>query len=182
MYSQCSRCANTTIIAFQDENGFVQIGNLTSAGWILTQLGSALDPAMGTGLALQPFYFSGREDQINVYHQKSNLNMTLACWSPAPNINGGSSNSFPSMSIYPADGLLACLLTSQAPAGPSTNKSTTPSHSAPPSPPPPLILTSPLASKLGSRLYPSPTEALKSILGPEPSTIGWSSTTILRPW
>ena len=80
MYNQCSRCANTTIIAFQDENGFVQIGNLTSNGWTLTQLGSALDPEMGTGLALQHHYFSGFEDKINLYHQMSNLNMSLSIW------------------------------------------------------------------------------------------------------
>ncbi|CAD6571477.1 MAG: hypothetical protein ASARMPRED_004609 [Alectoria sarmentosa] len=88
MYNQCSGCANTTIISFQDENGFVQIGNLTSDGWTLTQLGSALDPEMGTGLALQPFYLTGAEDQINLYHQKSNLNMSLASWKPASRNNG----------------------------------------------------------------------------------------------
>lgn len=82
MYNQCSRCANTTIIAFQDENGFVQIGNLTSGGWTLTQLGSALDPAIGTGLALQPFYLTGSEDQINLYHQTSDLNLSLSSWNP----------------------------------------------------------------------------------------------------
>ena len=82
MYNQCSRCANTTIIAFQDENGLVQIGNLTSGGWTLTQLGSALDPEMGTGLALQPFYLHGSEDQINLYHQTSNLNLSLTSWNP----------------------------------------------------------------------------------------------------
>ena len=91
MYNQCKVCANTTIIAFQDENGFVQIGNLTSGGWTLTQMGSALDPLVGTGLALQPFYFSGLEDRINLYHQKSGLNMSLASWKPAIQNNGGSS-------------------------------------------------------------------------------------------
>ena len=88
MYNQCRLCANTTIIAFQDENGFVQIGNLTTAGWTLTQLGSALDPIMGTGLALQPFYRTGLQDQVNLYHQKSDLTMSLACWQPAPMNNG----------------------------------------------------------------------------------------------
>ena len=89
MYNQCNLCANTTIIAFQDENGFVQIGNLTSNGWTLRQLGAALDPEMGTGLALQPFYLSGLEDQINLYHQKSDLNISLASWKPASKNNGG---------------------------------------------------------------------------------------------
>jgi len=89
MYNHCNLCANTTIIAFQDENGFVQIGNLISSGWTLTQLGPALDPEMGTGLALQPFYLGGSEDQINLYHQKSDLNMSLASWKPAFKNNGG---------------------------------------------------------------------------------------------
>ena len=91
LYNQCPRCANTTIIAFQDENGFVQIGNLTSDGWSLTQLGPTLSPEPGMGLALQPFYRQGLEDQINLYHQKSTgLNMSLSCWQPASINNGGS--------------------------------------------------------------------------------------------
>ena len=90
MYNQCKGCANTTIIAFQDKNGFVQIGNLTSGGWTLTQLGTALDPEIGTGLALQPFYRNGSgEDQINLYHQKSDLLMGLASWKPELVNNGG---------------------------------------------------------------------------------------------
>ena len=93
MYNQCKLCANTTIIAFQDENGFVQIGNLTSGGWTLTQLGPALAPEMGTGLALQPFYLNGSEDQINLFHQKSDLNLSLASWKPASENNGGLSSS-----------------------------------------------------------------------------------------
>ncbi|KAL9036679.1 MAG: hypothetical protein Q9214_006029, partial [Letrouitia sp. 1 TL-2023] len=82
MYNQCTLCANTTMIAFQDKNGFVQFGNLTAHGWTLTQLGVALDPKKGTGLALQPFYRPGAEDQINIYYQKSYHNLSLACWKP----------------------------------------------------------------------------------------------------
>ena len=96
MYNQCSRCANTTIIAFQDENGFVQVGNLTSGGWTLTQLGSALDPEMGTGLALQPFYLNGSMDQINLYHQTSNLNLSLSSWNPPSKNSPGLSIERPS--------------------------------------------------------------------------------------
>ncbi|MCJ1465170.1 hypothetical protein MMC07_003786 [Pseudocyphellaria aurata] len=80
MYNWCRLCANTTIIAFQDENGFVQIGNHTSNGWTLNQLGQVLAPESGTGLALQPFYRVGEADQINLYYQKSVLNMALASW------------------------------------------------------------------------------------------------------
>lgn len=83
MYDQCSRCSNNTIIAFQDENGAVQIGNQTLEGWTKSQLGTALNPVVGTGLALQPFYRSGQQDQINLYHQKSSLNLSLASWHPA---------------------------------------------------------------------------------------------------
>ena len=83
MYHQCSLCPNTTIIAFQDTNGFVQIGNLTTGGWALTQLGPALDPALGTGLAMQPFYWSGIPDQINLYSQNSSLKMGLSKWGGA---------------------------------------------------------------------------------------------------
>ncbi|MCJ1267282.1 hypothetical protein MMC22_007167 [Lobaria immixta] len=85
MYNWCRLCVNTTIITFQDENGFVQVGNFTSDGWTLTQLGQDLEPELGTGLALHPFYRVGLEDQINLYYQKSVLNMALASWTPAFN-------------------------------------------------------------------------------------------------
>ncbi len=88
MYNQCKMCANTTIIAFQDMNGFIQIGSHTSGGWTLTQLGPALDPEMGTGLALQSFYRNDTADQINVYYPKSNLNVSLASWKPVSGNNG----------------------------------------------------------------------------------------------
>lgn len=82
MYNQCKLCANTTIIAFQDKNGFIQIGNLTTHGWVLTQLGPDLEPEMGTALALAPFYSKGEMDQLNLYYQKSYLVMNLASWKP----------------------------------------------------------------------------------------------------
>ncbi|KAI9697603.1 MAG: hypothetical protein M1836_004553 [Candelina mexicana] len=87
LYNQCNLCANTTVIAFQDENGHVQIGNLTTRGWIFTDLSRALDPVMGTGLALQPFYLSNSAFQINLYHQKSDLRLSLACYIPASKTN-----------------------------------------------------------------------------------------------
>lgn len=95
LYDQCRLCANTTLIAFQDENGYVQIGNFTSAGWTLTQLGAALRPIMGTGLALQTFYRKGLRDQINLYHQKSNFKIGLACWEVALIDNDSSLISIP---------------------------------------------------------------------------------------
>ena len=88
MYDQCRRCSNNTIIAFQDKMGAVQIGNHSSKGWALTQLGAALDPILGTGLALKPFYRTGFKDIVNLYHQKSNLSLSLASWLPETN-NGG---------------------------------------------------------------------------------------------
>ena len=81
MYNQCSLCANTTMVAFQDENGFVQVGNLTADGWTLMQVNG--DSITGTGLALQPFYLPGTADQINVYSQNVDLNLRLSSWKPA---------------------------------------------------------------------------------------------------
>lgn len=86
LYHQCARCANTTIIAYQDINNLVQIGNETSDGWTVKQVN--LNPIKRTGLALQPFYRAGIVDQINLYYQKSNLNLSLASWAP-PGINDG---------------------------------------------------------------------------------------------
>ncbi len=97
MYNQCQLCANTTIVAFQDSNGFVQVANLTSSGWILTQVN--LNPHLGTGLALQPFYLAGLEDQINLYHQKLDLYLSLASWKPAAKNNGGERPSAPPSSL-----------------------------------------------------------------------------------
>lgn len=90
LYNQCQRCANTTLIAFQDVNGFVQIGNLTSSGWSITQLANDLAPAVGTGLALQPFYRANTSDQINLYYQKADgLNLTLAAYQETRANNAG---------------------------------------------------------------------------------------------
>lgn len=106
MYNQCKTCASTTIIAFQDKNGYVQIGNLTSDGWNLVQMGQALDPLLGTGLALQPFYRAGQVDEINLYHQKSTLNMSLAAWNSEALNGGGLFKSLPSASVNTKTGLI----------------------------------------------------------------------------
>lgn len=88
MYHRCALCSNTTIMVFQDINGFVQFANLTTSGWELTQLN--VDAIANTGLALQPFLRSGVEDRIDLYYQKSSLNLSLAILSNAPG-NGGES-------------------------------------------------------------------------------------------
>lgn len=96
MYNWCSYCANTTIIAFQDENGFIQTGNFTSDGWVLKQLGQNLNPKSGTALALLPFYITGGwADRINLYHQKSNLSLAVASWRPKLANVGGLSTKYP---------------------------------------------------------------------------------------
>lgn len=77
MYYQCRGCPNSTIIAFQDTNGFVQIGNLTSRGWTLMQLGPVLDPAIGTALTLTPIRHKEAYDMIDIYYQNSGLNMSI---------------------------------------------------------------------------------------------------------
>lgn len=82
VYYQCTLCANAIIISYQDEKGFVQIANFTSAGWTLTQLGPDLDPLSGTGLALLQYRDPSLQDDINLFHQKSNLNMSVAWWRP----------------------------------------------------------------------------------------------------
>ena len=92
MYNQCELCANTTIIAFQDANGYVQIGNYTQSGWVKTQLGAALNPYLGTGLALHPHYRNGTADQINLFFQSLGSNLSLAAWKPSA-VNGGSKES-----------------------------------------------------------------------------------------
>lgn len=81
LYNQCQQCSNNTIIAFQDVNGFVQIGNLTREGWSISQLGNNMAPAVGTGLALHPFIRANTSDQINLYYQKADgFNLTLAAY------------------------------------------------------------------------------------------------------
>ena len=83
MYYACRSCStNTTLLAFQDVNGFVQLANATSpySDWSFAQLPTAFDPALRTGLAFQPFYRSGLPDEVNLYHQTSAGNMSLATW------------------------------------------------------------------------------------------------------
>jgi hypothetical protein len=78
LYDQCELCGNHPLFAFQDENGFVQIGNYSkSDGWSLTQLGSENDPLPGTALAMRPNYRAGLRDQIDLHYQRiSNLGLT----------------------------------------------------------------------------------------------------------
>ena len=87
MYYQCRGCPSTTIIAFQDTNGFVQIGNLTSRGWTLIQLGPTLDPAMGTALTLIPLRHKEPSDLIDIYYQKWGLNLSIGYL--VPNLTPG---------------------------------------------------------------------------------------------
>lgn len=86
MYNQCLLCANTTLVAYQDINGFVEVANFTSSGWHLTQL--SVDATLGTGLAMQPFYRPGEADQINLYYQTSTSEINLASWHPNLSIVG----------------------------------------------------------------------------------------------
>ena len=85
MYYYWSTCPNVIIVAFQDEEGYVQIRNSTPPKGTLTQIGPTLNPVMGTGLALQPFLRNGSLDQINLYSQNLGLNMSLSIWNSTSN-------------------------------------------------------------------------------------------------
>lgn len=78
LYDQCELCGSHPLFAFQDESGFVQIGNYSkSGGWELTQLGPENDPLPGTALAMRPNYRAGLRDQIDLHYQRiSNLDLT----------------------------------------------------------------------------------------------------------
>ncbi|MCJ1463707.1 hypothetical protein MMC07_002316 [Pseudocyphellaria aurata] len=92
-YDWCRLCANTTIIAFQDERGFLRIGNYTSGGWTLRQpADQSFNPEMGTGLALQQSPINDVMYSINLFYQNSESgpNMALASWSP--NFQAGADN------------------------------------------------------------------------------------------
>jgi hypothetical protein len=94
MYNQCLLCDNGTLIAFQDESGSVQLADFTFGRWSLTELGQEMHPSSGTGLALQPFYRVGEPDQVNLYYQKTGLNLSLASWKPNGQSYKGQSTSF----------------------------------------------------------------------------------------
>ena len=85
VYHQCAKCSNNTIIAFQDVNGFVQVGNRTSNGWILTQVD--VGAVNNTGLALGTVTVAAVPRRISLYYQASSLNLSQYVWEPA-NGNG----------------------------------------------------------------------------------------------
>jgi hypothetical protein len=89
IYHQCSLCANTTLVSYQDANGAIQIANLTESGWTSMKVVASAQP--NTGLALHPFSRTGVENQIDLYYQAATSNVTLACWIPASlnTVNGG---------------------------------------------------------------------------------------------
>lgn len=113
VYYQCTHCANAIIISYQDQNGFVQIANYTSAGWTLSQLGPDLDPLSGTGLALLQYRDPSLQDHINLFHQKSNLNMSVAWWRPKSSGDKSSSIPIPISRIVPLILMNRCWLEPQ---------------------------------------------------------------------
>lgn len=86
-YHQCARCSNNTVIAYQDLNGFLQIGNRTSDGWILTQIDA--NPIDNTGLALALVVALGLPKNICVYYQAPNLKLSQHVWKPVDVNNSG---------------------------------------------------------------------------------------------
>jgi hypothetical protein len=83
LYAQCENCSNTTIIAFQDKNGFIQTGNSTVDGtWSLNQLNN-LEPYEGTDLTLIPRPWPQGLMEIDLFYQKKTLNISYASWKPA---------------------------------------------------------------------------------------------------
>ncbi|KAF8852319.1 hypothetical protein BDZ45DRAFT_695169 [Acephala macrosclerotiorum] len=102
MYNQCQLCANTTIVAYQDINGFVQIANYTllqclpKEGMNSSQATEQILPLNTqrrcASLALHPFMRANQWDQINLYYQQSTLNISLACQFPGN--SGTSANNY----------------------------------------------------------------------------------------
>lgn len=83
LYDQCPRCSNSTIVVFQDSNGYLQVANHTETGWTSPPTQLVIDATQGTGLALQAQIGLNVPDQINLYHQTSSLNLTLASYKNA---------------------------------------------------------------------------------------------------
>lgn len=86
---QCLYCIGDDALPLHERRHV--LGNLTSTGWARTELDSDLDPVLGTGLALHPLHRIGLSDQINLFYQKSDLNLSLASWKPTSINNGGAS-------------------------------------------------------------------------------------------
>lgn len=174
MYNQCRLCTNIKIIAFQDENGFVQVGNFTSAGWTLSPLYSTLEPSMGTGLALLPFYVNDLEHEVHLCYQKSNLSVSVAWWRPAVLIDARLLIPISFFNFFSAESH------EQLMVGFPVNTYTTPSRMAHPLPLSHHIPTSLQATKFGSNYCSFPIKAFKSILGPESLTPGYSKAQVLQ--
>jgi hypothetical protein len=79
MFNQCQYCANSTLLAYQDESNNIVIANYTAAGgWKTETLG--VKAMNGTGLAMQPFTRSGATDQINLFRQTDDGVLGLSSW------------------------------------------------------------------------------------------------------
>jgi hypothetical protein len=92
LYAQCDSCSNTTIVAFQDKNGFVQTGNSTADGtWSLNQLNN-LEPYERTGLSLIPRPRPQGVMEIDLFYQRATLNISYASWKPARDNKTGRSS------------------------------------------------------------------------------------------
>lgn len=171
VYWQCAICTNTTIIAYQDVNSFVQIGNRTTTDWVFTQLN--LNPIQNTGLALQIAFTQGISAQINFYYQKSNLNLTQAWWLPAfddkSGMNSGPCSFFDF--FFPSPGTTMKTdpktLDSQIPDGSQTCTPSTLHHHTHPSPQSRPLQTPPQDSMPGSNYSHFPPPESRSTPGRE---------------
>lgn len=78
-YNQCASCENSTIIAYQDINGFVQIGVQTSARWRVKHFN--LHSIVNTGLALKTNQDS-ESSAVGAFlvYQRSDLNISAVWW------------------------------------------------------------------------------------------------------
>lgn len=77
-YCRYATRENFTVIAYQDVNGFIRIGDQTPVGWILAQ--AKLNPINNTGLALQFEGYYNQKGSISLYYQMSNLSLSSAWW------------------------------------------------------------------------------------------------------
>lgn len=81
MYNQCARCANTTLLGFQDQNGKVLLAKFEGGAWTTRQLD--MEVVRGSGLALVPAYRAGKADAVLVFYQGERGNVSLAAWEPS---------------------------------------------------------------------------------------------------
>jgi len=74
-HDSCVGCSNTLLVVYQDSSATVNLGNLTSSGWIWSALNT--NAVVGSGMSLDMMWSNNSLTSLRLYYQTSNAASNL---------------------------------------------------------------------------------------------------------